>query len=211
MFLEPFSSHQKNTMTGFVVFIIMLSSFATAFSPSHSGANHRQTFRFMAETPTEAFLAQNYPAFFSIVTKNSQVMKLLRESARSGYTIFAPNAKAFEDLGDKKRIQLADDRNFETVEKIGAYHVIADEAVSAETLFASGGIITIGGVVDVGRSVSGGLFGVGGKEDGGVTINGAKVVRSIETDNCIIHEVDSLISPVILWRYIDQLRIPFSS
>ena len=209
--LQALINQPAHNMKGFVVVFIVVCSFARAFLPSHSNKSHRHTFRLKAETKTEAYLAQNYPAFFSIVTKNAQVMKLLRESGRSGYTIFAPNSKAFEDLGDKKRMQMADDRNFETVEKIGAYHVIADEAVSAESLFASGGVITLGGIVDVGRSVSGGLFGVGGKEDGGITINGAKVVQSIETDNCIIHEVDSLISPAILWRYIDQLRIPFSS
>jgi uncharacterized surface protein with fasciclin (FAS1) repeats len=51
----------------------------------------------------------------------------------------------------------------------------------------------------------------GEKEDGGVTINGAKVVESIEIGNCVVHEVDTLVSPQILWRYMDQLRIPGSS
>lgn len=48
-------------------------------------------------------------------------------------------------------------------------------------------------------------------EDGGVTLNGAKVVKSIEfVDEAnaiktgIVHEVDGFISPSILWRYADQ-------
>jgi hypothetical protein len=45
-------------------------------------------------------------------------------------------------------------------------------------------------------------------EDGGVTLNGAKVVKSLEfadaTKTGIVHEVDGLISPSILWRYADQ-------
>jgi hypothetical protein len=45
-------------------------------------------------------------------------------------------------------------------------------------------------------------------EDGGVTLNGAKVVKSLEfadaTKTGIIHEVDGFISPTILWRYADQ-------
>lgn len=116
---------------------------------------------------------------------------------------------AFEALGEKKRMQLADARNGETTEKIAAYHVIA-EPVTAEALLASGGVITLGGEIPVGRSTSGGFFGVGGQQDGGVTINGAKVVESIDIGNCIVHEVDTLISPQIIWRYMDQLRIPGS-
>jgi hypothetical protein len=53
------------------------------------------------------------------------------------------------------------------------------------------------------------------EEDGGLTLNGAKVVKSLEfvdaTKTGIIHEVDGLISPTILWRYADQLRIPGST
>ena len=65
------------------------------------------------------------------------------------------------------------------------------------------------------RSVSGGFLGVGGREDGGVTLNGSKVVNTFEFDDgdktCIVHEMDGLISPTILWRYADQLRIPGST
>ncbi len=54
-------------------------------------------------------------------------------------------------------------------------------------------------------------MGIGGKEDGGVTINGAKILSTTEVDTCLIHEVDALVSPEILWRYCDQLRIPGSN
>jgi hypothetical protein len=85
------------------------------------------------------------------------------------------------------------------------------ETVSAEALFQAGGVITQGGEVPVGRSVTGGMFGMGGKEDGGVTINnGAKVVQSVPLGKGVLHEVDALTSPSILWRYMDQLRIPGS-
>jgi uncharacterized surface protein with fasciclin (FAS1) repeats len=195
-----------------VALFFILASVACAFQSNHPVAFPRLSSSLKAGTSVEAFLAEKYPAFLSIVSKNAAVMKLLRESTGKGCTIFAPNSKAFEDLGDKKRMQLADDRNYESVEKIGAYHVVAEEAVTAEKLFASGGVVTLGGIVDVGRSVSGGFFGVGGKEDGGVTINGAKVIESFELgDTCIVHEVDCFISPQLLWRYVDQLRIPFSS
>ena len=62
--------------------------------------------------------------------------------------------------------------------------------------------------------VGGGLFGFlgggGEKDEGTVTINGAKLTQSFDIGNVIIHEVDALVSPKILWRYADQLRIPGS-
>ena len=144
---------------------------------------------------------------------NNDVMKKVSKAER-GYTIFAPNEAAFKALGDKKCEQLEDIRNEEMVEKIAAYHCI-DEPVTADQLFNSGGVVTLGGEVPAERSVSGGIFGVGGKEDGGVTLNGSKVVNSFEyvddDKTCIVHEMDGLISPTILWRYADQLRIPGST
>eukprot|EP00957_Ditylum_brightwellii_P115079 8776729-Ditylum_brightwellii.AAC.1 len=139
---------------------------------------------------------------------NEKVWKSVR-AAGAGCTIFAPNNAAFQNLGQKKLDQIADIRNSETVEKMGAYHVV-EEPVSAEALFNSGGVVTLGGEVLVDRTTSGGFFGFGGSEDGGVTIGGAKVVQSLEIGNIIVHEVDGLISPNILWRYMDQLRIPGS-
>ena len=45
--------------------------------------------------------------------------------------------------------------------------------------------------------MTGGLFGFGGKEDGGTTVNGSKLIQTIEIDNTrtLIHEeMDSLIT-----------------
>lgn len=131
-----------------------------------------------------------------------------------GFTIFAPNEAAFAALGEKKQNSLGDVRNSEVTEKIALYHFIL-EPVTADQLFNSGGIVTEGGEVLAERSVSGGFLGVGGKEDGGVTLNGAKVVKSLEfadgTKNGVIHEMDGFISPSTMWRYVDQLRIPGSN
>lgn len=156
----------------------------------------------------DSFLSQYYPNFLSLITKNEKVRKALIGEDES--TVFCPNDDAFFKLSEKEREQLNDPRNLETVEKIGAYHIIG-EHVTADALFASGGVITLGGEVPVGRSVTGGFMGFGGQEDGGVTINGAKVTQSKQVGSVIVHEVDALISPKILWRYMDQLRIPGSS
>ncbi|CAB9518771.1 Beta-Ig-H3 fasciclin [Seminavis robusta] len=159
----------------------------------------------------EAFLEERYPAFMMILRRNEKACKILRESTSVGFTVFAPTDASFQELGETKCAQLTDPRNTETAEKIGAYHVIA-EPVSATALFNAGGIITMGGEVPIDRSTSGGFFGAfGGKEDGGVTVNGAKVLQTIELgNNGIVHETDGLISPNLLWRYMDQLRIPGS-
>lgn len=141
-------------------------------------------------------------------------------------TIFAPNEAAFEALGEKKAAQIDDPRNLEIREKMGSYHIVVGEAISAvelrtedwtkgrpkdgsppNTLIA--GVKTLSGEVPVGRSKSGGLLGWGAKEDGDIVIGPeAKIVQSFLVDGSFVHEVDALVSPLILWRYCDQLRIP---
>lgn len=156
----------------------------------------------------EEVMTSQYPIFMNLImSKNTDVWKQLNDA--EGITIFAPNDDAMNALGEKKLSQLDDVRNGETAEKIASFHAIGEQ-VTSEELYNSGGVLTLGGVIDVGRSMVGGFMGIGAKEDGGVTINGAKIVQSYEINNCFIHEVDALVSPDILWRYVDQLRIPGS-
>ena len=200
---------------------LIISCFASvlcgtsAFQPSHF---HRRISSpiplYDSVSDANEHVSANFPSCSDLLSKNADAMKSLNKS-NEGFTIFAPNEAAFKALGDKKLGQLGDIRNVEVAEKIAAYHVIA-EPVTAKEMFNSGGIITSGGDVPIERTVSGGVFGVGGKEDGGVKVNGAKVLNSFEfpDDNgrkCIVHEVDNFISPNILWRYADQLRIPGSN
>jgi uncharacterized surface protein with fasciclin (FAS1) repeats len=159
----------------------------------------------------ESFLAQNYPETKGLLDSNNEVLKNLREASVSGYTVFAPTSKAFQDLGEKKLAQLDDPRNLEVREKVAAYHAIP-EPVTAEELFNAGGVITCGGEIPT-FLIGGGMFGFlggGDKGDGTVTINGAKLLRSFTIGKSVVHEVDALVSPKILWRYADQLRIPGS-
>lgn len=159
------------------------------------------------------FLQINYPYFYSILDKNEEVWKAIgdtEEGAEVGFTVFVPSDEALQNLGEDKQRQLTDERNFETIQKIAAYHVIG-EPVTAEALFEAGGVVTVGGEVPIERSVQGGFFGFGGTEDGSVRLNQAKVMRSAYVGNGLVHEVDNLVSPSIMWRYMDQLRIPGSS
>lgn len=186
----------------------------------------------IADTITELdkFLGENYPLFHNVVKANEDIYQALKDTKkdvpRGGFTVFAPNADAFANLGEKKNSQLADPRNLEILEKTGAYHFVSIEAVSAERLrredwtrpktsegkpaLKVGGIMTLAGEIPIGRSKSGGFMGWFAKEDGGIVIgtDNAKIIQSHTVGNCIVHEVDALVSPVILWRYFDQLRIP---
>jgi uncharacterized surface protein with fasciclin (FAS1) repeats len=63
------------------------------------------------------FIKKNHPSTSSLLFRNNDAMKAINKS-ETGFTIFAPNEKAFESLGDKKRGQLKDVRNEEVTEKI---------------------------------------------------------------------------------------------
>jgi uncharacterized surface protein with fasciclin (FAS1) repeats len=184
----------------------------------------------VATTPVsdlEAFVAKEFPAFYALLSLNEALWQIISESD-NGYTLFAPSDRVFDSLGEKKLQQLKDARNLEAVQKMGLYHIVNDETVSSAQLRTEDwtqpapkdgsprpitvqALVTLGGEVPVGRSKSGGffLFGIGAKEDGNVVIGPeARIVKSYKVDGSIVHEVDALISPVILWRYMDQLRIP---
>lgn len=200
----------------------------------------------------DAFLEKKYPDFYGFV--NDDMMKEIKQGS---VTLFVPNAAAFKSLGDKKTKQINDPRNLEIREKMGSYHIIAEESVDAMKLrtedWSKGkpedgsrpntmvaGIKTLSGEVPVGRSKSGGFLGWGAKEDGTITNNDcllflgnsyswhfiyvsnflflsvvgdivigpdAKIVQSFNVEGSFVHEVSHLISPALLWRYCDQLRI----
>lgn len=176
----------------------------------------------------DKFLSTKYPGFYYLLSKNEKVLKILQSN--DPITVFAPNAAAFEKLGEKKLKQLEDPRNLETAEKMGEYHIIPSEAVSATRLFQEdwtipkdketgkpslsfAGIVTVGGEVAVSRSKSGGFLGLFKEEDGGVIIGtDAQIVQSFTDTGVdtrwVVHETDDLVSPPVLWRYCDQLRIP---
>ena len=175
----------------------------------------------------KAFVEEEYPAFYNLLSLNKGIWKTIADAGEV-CTLFAPSNAVFDALGEKKLRQMKDVRNEETTQKMGLYHVIGGEAVSAVQLRTEDWTVktprgeprpptvqsvkTLGGAVPVGRSKSGGfLFGlVGAKEDGDIVIGSAeaRIVKSYKVAGSYVHEVDALISPVILWRYMDQLSIP---
>jgi uncharacterized surface protein with fasciclin (FAS1) repeats len=197
----------------------------TATSLRDATENQGETETAEEKAKLETFMAKKFPAFHSLLLKDDSIYKGLKSSS-NGYTFFAPNAQAFEDLGEKKRVQLEDPRNLETAQKMANYHVISTEAVDEVRLRTEDwrqgrpkdgspppltvrGVVTLGGEIPIGRSKSGGFLGLGAKEDGGVVVGpDAKILQTFKVGDCIVHEVDALVSPVVLWRYCDQLRIP---
>jgi uncharacterized surface protein with fasciclin (FAS1) repeats len=197
-----------------------------AVQPTILGASESDDTAAAAASDLESLVKEEFSAFHSLLSLNEGIWKTVAESEK-GCTLFAPSDSAFDALGEKKLQQLKDLRNLETAQKMGGYHVIVGEAVSAARLRTEDWTVpapkdgsprpitvqafkTLGGEVPVGRSKSGGFLGVfGAKEDGDIVIGpAARIVKSYKVAGSIVHEVDDLISPVILWRYCDQLRIP---
>ena len=167
------------------------------------------------QSEIETYLSDAYPSFYNLMLCNAvDVLKELRKP-NTVFTIFAPNDKAFEALGDKRIQQLRDPRNLETTNKIAAFHCVVDdsEVVTAEAILDEnsniGGVMTLAGEVPIGPSESGGFMGLGAKRDGGVVVGpSARIVQSVNGPGGVVHEVDGLVCPNIIWRYMDQLRLP---
>ncbi len=173
----------------------------------------------------EAFLKEKYPVFESTVF--SKIPNVYGSLKGSDFTIFCASDAVMADIEQKRKLQISDPRNLEITEKLASYHLIPTGKVTRERLqredwtvpktadgvaaLSIGGVLTAGGELRVGRSKSGGFMGFGAKEDGGVVIgnNEAKIIKSVNVGKQgIIHEVDALVAPDLIWRYFDQLRIP---
>jgi uncharacterized surface protein with fasciclin (FAS1) repeats len=200
----------------------------------------------------KAFLTDEYSAFAQLLSLNPGIWEMLDKE--SAVTIFCPPNAAFDRLGEKRLRQLRDVRNEETAQKIGQYHVVLGDAVSAARLRTEdwtvklppsstssstssrpikvSGLITMGGEVPVGRpkqqpskssepNLLDRMLGAvlqpaeneqtstGSKND--VCIGPAGRLQKtykLANGKYYVHEVDGFISPDILWRYCDQLRIP---
>lgn len=181
------------------------------------------------EETVEQFLKSNYPLFenliFSTVPNIYGSLALSDES--KGYTLFVASDSVMEQIDSQRKLQLSDPRNLEVLEKLAGYHVVPNGKVTQERLkredwtvprspdgvvaLAIGGVLTLSGELRVGRSKSGGFMGWYAKEDGGVVIgnNDAKIIKStLVGAKGVVHEVDGLVAPDLIWRYFDQLRIP---
>jgi uncharacterized surface protein with fasciclin (FAS1) repeats len=170
----------------------------------------------------ERFLKKKFPSFSKLLM-NDEMRKSISEGKT---TVFVPSEAAFEQLGEKKIAQIKDPRNGEIQQKMGSYHLVCGKSIPAIELRTEdwtkgrpkdgskpntriAGVNTLSGEVPVGRSKSGGFLGFGAKEDGDIVVGPkSKIVQSFLVQESMIHEMDGLVSPDVLWRYCDQLRIP---
>ncbi len=98
------------------------------------------------------------------------------------FTVFAPTNEAFEKLPKGTVEDLLKPENKEKLTAILTYHVVAGKVMAAD--------VKAGKV----KTVQGGELEIGTK--GGVTVNGAKVVKTdIVGKNGVIHVIDSVVLP----------------
>ena len=142
-----------------------------------------------------------YKTFLTLLSFVPDVSGPLAED-KTMRTIFAPSAKAFEKLDSGVVTKLGDPRNLDVVEKIVRFHV-TEGKLSEEDIYKMQELITLEASKPllVRPAKSGGLMGFGIKDDG-FKINEARIVKTIEFPNCIIHEVDTLLNPVLLYRFL---------
>jgi uncharacterized surface protein with fasciclin (FAS1) repeats len=154
------------------------------------------------------YLGEKYRKFISLLGQNKKLSHLVSTStADQPLTIFAPSSEAFAKLDRGVVGKLRDPRNGEVLDKVTNYHVV-QRHLKADEIFKAAAVVTMGGEVPVTKSKSGGFLGVGAKEDGGVALNGGRIETSVEVGNCIIHQVDTLINPYLLYRFLDAVRLP---
>mmetsp|Transcript_19894 Transcript_19894/g.29440 ORF Transcript_19894/g.29440 Transcript_19894/m.29440 type:complete len:229 (-) Transcript_19894:135-821(-) len=222
-----------NLLVSLLFSLVSVGAFVLPRTPSHPSwlgngvlaagdESEMQVQEAMKRSNLDKFLELKYPQFYALVGKNDEIGDAINKN--NNITVFCPNSEAFQELGAEKLTQLNDPRNLEAAERIVSYHVILDEAVPRTRLYQEDwtapktpkgnpelsyrGIMTAGGEVAVGRTKSGGFLGLFREEDGGVLIGGkGRIVQSFEVGGSYVHEVDSVISPDLLFRYLDQLRI----
>jgi len=98
------------------------------------------------------------------------------------FTVFAPTNEAFAALPAGVLDALLKPENKDTLAKILTYHVVSGQVMSGD--------ITAGDVATVEGST------VALATDGGVTVNGAKVIQAdVTTSNGVVHVVDAVLLP----------------
>ena len=85
---------------------LLLAAFTSALQPPRlTQRPQRPATRLYNTAEVEACLNDEFPSFAALVFQNEELWRGLADS--SGYTVLAPNAAAFQALGDQKRAQRA--------------------------------------------------------------------------------------------------------
>ena len=101
------------------------------------------------------------------------------------FTLLAPTDDAFERLPEGTLADLLKPENKEQLQAVLKYHVLTGAITSEEV-----------SKLKLPETVQGGTVKIENGEDGGVTINGAKVLRGdINASNGVIHVIDTVLIP----------------
>jgi uncharacterized surface protein with fasciclin (FAS1) repeats len=122
---------------------------------------------------------------FKTLAKALQAADLVATLKGAGpFTVFAPTDEAFAKLPAGTLEALLRPENKPKLQRILTSHVVAGKVMAADVVKTSSA-----------KAVSGDMLTIASRE-GGVTINGAKVVKTdIAAANGVIHVIDSVILP----------------
>jgi uncharacterized surface protein with fasciclin (FAS1) repeats len=144
------------------------------------------------ETPAEAEETEELGTIIDIALETPGFDTLVAAATAAGlvdtlqgegpFTVFAPTDAAFAALPEGLLEKLLDPANLDVLVKILTYHVVSGTVLSSE--------ITAGDVATVeGQNIT-------LATDGGVTVNGAKVlIADVLASNGVIHVIDQVILP----------------
>ena len=123
---------------------------------------------------------------FKTLVKALQAADLVATLKGAGpFTVFAPTDEAFAKLPAGTLEALLKPENKPKLQRILTFHVIAGKVMAADVVKTSSA-----------KAVSGDTLTIASR-DGGVTVAGAKVVKTdIAASNGVIHVIDSVILPL---------------
>ena len=123
---------------------------------------------------------------FKTLVKALQAADLVATLKGAGpFTVFAPTDEAFAKLPAGTLEALLKPENKPKLQRILTAHVIAGKVIAADVVKTSSA-----------KAVSGDMLTIASR-DGGVTVAGAKVVKTdIAASNGVIHVIDSVILPI---------------
>lgn len=156
-------------------------------------------------TVKEALAADpNLSIFNSMVEAVPELGNLIKsDKIDQGFnmmTVFVPTNAAFSKLDKDIMVKLARKDNLPILKKMVRFHFVED-ILTKEDLEARTSIDTLALLPVSIKPVRSGLLGAG--EVSGFKINEASITRpDVSCSNGIIHEIDYILSPFVLFRYL---------
>ena len=157
---------------------IALGFAAAALSVTVAGAQSNHGSKDIVETAIAA-------GSFNTLAKALQAAALVETLKGQGpFTVFAPTDEAFAKLPPGTIETLLKPENKAKLQRILKYHVVSGKVMAADVV-----------KIRSAKAVSGDTLTIASR-DGGVTVDGAKVVKTdIAASNGVIHVIDSVILP----------------